>query len=217
MPVTEIRQLNDRTFLGFWLITEDIPELLAQLKKVRPAKDIPAYKSEVRQKEWLASRILAYQLLEKFTAEKFVLVSNEHGKPFFPETKLHVSISQSAELVAVLVSDCYEVGIDIEKLKPKALKLAFKFLSEKELTYIQHDETKACLYWSAKETLFKMYSRKQLHFIENLNLGPVSDVENGEFEGRVITANFDRAYTVHYEKKSGFILTYCLASPQDFS
>ena len=217
MPVTEIRKINDQTFLGFWHITETIPELLAQLKNVRPAKDIPAYKSDVRQKEWLASRILAYQLLEKFSAEKFVLHSNEHGKPYFTETNLHVSISQSAELVGVVISSAFEVGIDIEKLKPKALKLAFKFLSEQELTYIQNDETKACLYWSAKETLFKMYSRKQLHFIENLNLDPVPEAAKGSFTGRVKTANFDRSYTVHYEIMPHFILTYCLASPQDFS
>lgn len=217
MPITQIRQVNDQTYIGFWEITETIPELLVQLKALRPAKDIPAYKSEVRQKEWLASRVLAYQLLEKFTPEKCVLISNEHGKPYFPGTGLHVSISQSAELVAVMVSGRFEVGIDIEKLKPKALKLAFKFLSEKELTYIQNDETKACLYWSAKETLFKMYSRKQLHFIQNLNLEPAPETPEGELTGRVQTANFDRTYSVHYEIRSGFILTYCLASLQDFS
>ena len=217
MPATEIRQLNEHTFIGFWPITESIAELQTLLKSQRPTKDLPAYKSEVRQKEWLASRILTYQLLEKFTFEKFVLCSNENGKPFFPETSLHISISQSAELVAVLISDIFEVGIDIEKIKPKALKLAFKFLSEQELTYVQNDETKACLYWSAKETLFKMYSRKQLHFIENLNLGPVSEAKSGTFTGRVVTSNFDRNYTVHFEIGADFILTYCLASAQDFS
>lgn len=217
MPLTEIRKLNNQTFLGFWQISESIPELLAQLKTLRPAKEIPAYKSEVRKQEWLASRILAYQLLEKFTSEKFVLRSNEHGKPYFPETSLHVSISQSAEQVVVAVSACYEVGIDIEKIKPKALKLAFKFLSEKELTYIKNDETKACLYWSAKETLFKMYSRKQLHFIENLMLEPAPEADKGMFTGHVKTLNFDRTYPVHFEITPDFILTYSLASPLDLS
>src|SRR5688572_21203155 len=113
--------------MGFWQITESVPDLLAQLKNARPEKNIPAYKSEIRQKEWLASRILVYELLAKFTSEKIVLFSNEHGKPFFPETGLHISISQSAEMVVVLLSDTFEVGIDIEKIKPKALKLAFKF------------------------------------------------------------------------------------------
>ena len=217
MPQTEIRKINDQTFMGFWQISESIPELLMQLKRLRPEKNIPAYKSEVRQKEWLASRILAYQLLEKFTSENFILISNEHGKPYFPETNLHVSISQSAEQVVVAVSACYEVGIDIEKIKPKALKLAFKFLSAKELNYVEQDETKACLYWSAKETLFKMYSRKQLHFIENLILEPAPDAARGTFTGHVKTANFDRTYPVHFEITPDFILTYSLASPQDIS
>lgn len=217
MPQTEIRQINDQTYMGFWKITETIPELMAQLKTLRPTKEIPTYKSEVRQKEWLASRILAYQLLEKFTSEQIVLRSNEDGKPIFPETKLHVSISQSAEQVVVAVSACYEVGIDIEKIKPKALKLAFKFLSANELAFVQQNEIKACLYWSAKETLFKMYSRKQLHFIENLLLEPAPDAEKGTFTGHVTTINFYRSYPVHFEITPDFILTYSLASPQDIS
>ncbi len=217
MPITEIRKLNDQTFKGFWLLTENLPELLAQLKTLRPAQEIPVYKSEMRQKEWLASRILAYELLAKFTTEKFVLCSNAHGKPYFPETSFHISISQSAELVGVVLSASHEVGIDIEKVKGKALKLAFKFLNDKELTYVANDETKACLYWSAKETLFKMYSRKQLLFKENLKLGPVTAPEKGSLTGQVITENFDQTYTVHYETLPGFILTYCLAPPQDFS
>ena len=211
MPITEIRELDDQTFMGFWQISETIPELLTQLKMLRPAKNIPTYKSEMRQKEWLASRILAYELLEKFTSEKVLLCSNEHGKPFFPETGFHISISQSAELVGVVISASHEVGIDIEKIKPKALKLAFKFLSEKELTYVKQDETTACLYWSAKETLFKMYSRKQLHFNQNLILGPISGTENGTVAGQVKTANFEKDYTVNYEIMPEFILTYCLA------
>ena len=211
MPVTEIREINKHTFIGFWTISETIPELLAQLKSMRPAKDIPEYKSEMRLKEWLASRILAYQLLQKFTFAPIILLSNEHGKPLFPDYDLHVSISQSAELVGLIVSQGVEVGIDIEKIKGKALKVAYKFLSDKELAQIENNETRACLYWSAKETLYKMYSRKKLLFIENIKVGPIENEEKGVLEGRIITENFSRNYTVHYEKNNNFILTYCLA------
>jgi 4'-phosphopantetheinyl transferase len=113
VPQTEIRRLNDHTILGFWTITETIPELEMLLKEIRPSQEIKLFKSEMRQKEWLASRVLAHLLLQEFTPEKPVVVSDEYGKPVFPKTRFHVSISQSAGQVAVILSDRFEVGIYI--------------------------------------------------------------------------------------------------------
>ena len=213
MPLTDLRELNDHTYLGFWTITETIPELELLFQKLRPDQEKCVFKSEVRQKEWLASRILAYLLLQNFTPEKHLLSSNENGKPEFAGTNFHVSISQSGGQVAVILSDSFEVGIDIEILREKILKIAFKFLSAKELEFAGNNFEKICLYWSAKETLYKMYSRKQLLFIENLHVGSVNSIESGELEGTVSTEDFNRNYCVQYEKLGNFILTYCLTSP----
>jgi phosphopantetheinyl transferase len=214
VPLTDFRELNDHTYLGFWNITETIPELELLFGKLRPEQEICVFKSEIRQKEWLASRILAYLLLQDFTSEKHLLSSNENGKPQFENTNFHVSISQSGGQVAVILSDTFEVGIDIEILRDKILKIAFKFLSEKELAFAENNLEKTCLYWSAKETLYKMYSRKQLLFIENLHVNPIRNIEKGTMKGEVAAEDFSRQYNIHYEKLDNFILTYCLAKPQ---
>nr|WP_234462383.1 4'-phosphopantetheinyl transferase superfamily protein [Adhaeribacter terrigena] len=118
-------------------------------------------------------------------------------------------------MVAVLLSDCFEVGIDIEIIREKILKLASKFLNDKELQQANQDLKKTCLYWSAKETLYKMYSRKKLLFKENLAVGPVWETEKGVLEGKVLVNNFHRNFTVHFENFDNFMLTYCLASPEN--
>ena len=211
MPITDIREINEDTFLGFWSITETTQELTDLLKKVRPEQEIRTFKNENRQREWLASRILAYLLLQDFTSENFLLQSDENGKPVFPETDFQISISQSGGEVAVIVSSCYEVGIDIEIIREKVMQLATKFLSEKEQAFANADVARTCLYWSAKETLYKLYSRKKLLFKENLGLGPINELESGVLDGSITLQDFNKNYAVHYEKNNNFILTYCLA------
>ncbi|MFC5269519.1 4'-phosphopantetheinyl transferase family protein [Adhaeribacter terreus] len=215
MPLTDLREINDATFLGFWQITETTEELTLLFRKLRPQQEIPQFKSQQRQLEWLASRILAYLLLQDFTPEPFEISSNENGKPEFSGTTYEASISQSGGLVAVLLSDTFEVGIDIEIIREKILKIASKFLSDKELQQADQDLKKTCLYWSAKETLYKMYSRKKLLFKENLAVGPVPAVEKGVLQGEVLLHNFQRNFTVHFENFDNFMLTYCLASPEN--
>jgi 4'-phosphopantetheinyl transferase len=90
------------------------------------------------------------------------------------------------------------------------MKVAFKFLSDKEFEYTCNDPAKTCLYWSAKETLYKMYSRRKLLFKENLPIGPLENPEKGTLRGQVLLDNFNQTYTVHYEKTDAYILTYCI-------
>jgi 4'-phosphopantetheinyl transferase len=211
MPLTEIRHLNEHTLIGFWKIEESFQELMQELYDIRPQQEIARFKSEMRQKEWLASRILATKLLNHFTSLPHEIISDQNGKPEFFPPGFHVSISQSGGQVAVMVSENQEVGIDIEIIREKALKLAFKFLSETELANTNGDITRTSLYWSAKETLYKMYSRKKLLFKENINVGPVKNKNKGVLEGSITTDNFCQTYAVHFEKNDNFILTYCLA------
>ncbi|NEM98008.1 4'-phosphopantetheinyl transferase family protein [Pontibacter burrus] len=209
MPLLFTRQLNEHTILGTWSITERADELLLAL----PAGISPELMLEQahprRQIEWLASRVLTYSLLQQFTSETPVLQRNEHGRPVFEQAPFHVSISHSPGLAAVILSDKYEVGIDVELLSPKALRVANKFLSEDEKNYTCGEEAKTCLYWSAKETLYKMYSKRKLIFKDNLLLQPHPESEN-LLLGRVETDNFSKLYQIQHELIQDHILTYCI-------
>ncbi len=208
MPLLYSKQLNPHTRLGIWELAEPAEELRAALpahvaveaglKQVHPK----------RQREWLASRALAYRLLQEFSAHPLQLLRNQHGKPYFPDSGLQVSISHSPQLAAVILSDKYEVGIDIELISAKALRVQDKFLTDAEKSHTLADEQNTCLYWSAKETLYKLYSRKHLIFKDNLEVKPAPDPNL--LLGRVKTENFSKLYRINFELLQSHVLTYCI-------
>lgn len=207
MPLLKINPLDPHTVLGIWHTEEPLEELLSLLPPHVDCSQI-AQVHDKRKREWLASRVLVYTLLRQFTSAPAVLRKDENGKPYFEEQDLYISISHSPALAAVIISDKYEVGIDIELLSQKALRVAGKFLSEAEKEHTALDETQTCLYWSAKETLYKLYSRKQLIFKDNLLLKPGSF--QNLLEGQVKTANFSKLYQIQFEFQQNHVLTYCI-------
>lgn len=208
MPLLLTKKIDAHTWLGIWQLQEPEADLYAALP---PHADVSALEGKVhprRRQEWLASRVLVYRLLQNFTSEPLVLARTEEGMPFFPGNPLHVSITHSPRLAAVILSDIYKVGIDIELITPKALRVADKFLTEAEKAHTASDETKTCLYWSAKETLYKLYSRKRLVLRENLLLRPAP--EPNVLLGRVHTGNFSKLYRIQHDTIQHHVLTYCI-------
>ena len=212
MPLLFTQKIDNHTWLGIWKLQEPEAELYAALP---PHADVNALAGKVhpkRRQEWLASRVLVYRLLQNFTAEPLLLARNEDGKPYFPEQPLHVSITHSPHLAAVILSDRYKVGIDIELVTPKALRVQDKFLTAEEKQHTASDETSTCLYWSAKETLYKLYSRKRLVLKENLLLSPAP--EPNVLLGRVQTENFSKLYQIQHATILIHVLTYCIDAPE---
>lgn len=208
MPLLLTRKIGAHTWLGIWQLRESEDSLYAALP---PYADVSTLEGKVhprRRQEWLASRVLVYRLLQNFTAEPLVLSRTEEGMPYFPGNPLHVSITHSPHLAAVILSDIYKVGIDIELVTPKALRVQDKFLTAEEKQHTASDETKTCLYWSAKETLYKLYSRKRLVLKENLLLRPAP--EPNFLLGRVHIGNFSKLYQIQHEMVQNHVLTYCI-------
>ncbi|WP_162053803.1 4'-phosphopantetheinyl transferase family protein [Pontibacter pamirensis] len=209
MSLLLTQQLNSNTWLGIWQLQEPVQDLRVLLP---PHADVSAMAGKVhpkRQQEWLASRVLVYQLLRYFTAEPLVLARDENGRPYFPDQPLHVSITHSPHLAAAILSG-HQVGIDIELISPKALRVADKFLTEAEKQCTASDEKITCLYWSAKETLYKLYSRKKLVLKDNLLVSPGS--ESNVLLGRVQIENFSKLYQIHHDTIQEHVLTYCIDS-----
>ncbi len=208
MPLLLTRQLNSHTILGIWQLTESLEELRQLLPAHVATDQLTGQVHPRRQQEWLASRTLVYLLLQHFTDEPLPLERNQQGKPYFAQNSLHVSITHSPYLAAVILSDKYEVGIDIELISPKALRVADKFLSEVEKKSTKSDEKETCLYWSAKETLYKMYSRKKLILKENIFTSP--GLQANTLQGSVQIGNFSKLYQIPFEIILNHVLTYCV-------
>ncbi|MFC6997530.1 4'-phosphopantetheinyl transferase family protein [Rufibacter roseus] len=211
MPLLRVKQLNSTSYLGLWRVEETVEQLRASLLELRPSHEIPVFKAETRNKEWLAARILAYTLLAELTHEPVLLEKHETGQPYCTAEHLQVSLTHSGPWVAALISATYRVGIDIEQKGNKVERLISKFMNEIELAAVENRPEKMHLYWSAKETLYKVYSHKKLLFKENIRLQYFDLQPEGQFKGRVQTDNFKEDYDVLYESTPDYVLTYTLA------
>ena len=198
--------------LGIWHITESVEELLSMIpRSIGTKKDLSAQAlnpNERRRKEWLVARILAEQL----TGEKDIrIIYDEHKKPFLENSKKHISLSHSRDLLAVITDEA-ETGIDIELIKPKVVRIKEKFMSGEELGSLQENnqEEQLTIYWCAKESLYKLYGKKELHFKENILIDGFTYNKEGIVSGRIVTENFNHNFHLAYLNLDDFMLAYVL-------
>ncbi|MGV3505171.1 MAG: 4'-phosphopantetheinyl transferase family protein [Adhaeribacter sp.] len=214
MPLQSIRKINADTVMGLWHLQEPAEALDQQLRALAPAALLfPSFTHASRQQQWLGGRLLAYTLLQELSPDRPLLVAAPGEKPFFEQAGLHLSISHTRSQVAAILSRRAPVGIDLETIHPKVLRVKDKFLTPAEQDLAGQDLNKTLIYWCAKETLYKLHGRKQVLFKEHLQVGPVGSQPRGQLPAGIHTPEFAQDYLVHYEVGTDFILTYCLALP----
>lgn len=202
MALISIEKLEDRTDtrLALWHMSETIGELLdmSGLTSEEESRIFDKYKSETRRREKLTVRIL----LNSLFGTSAVISYNEDGRPFL-SNGYDVSISHTRDYVAVIVSRCRRVAVDIEKISQRALKVKDKFLRPDEKAT---SSLMALIHWCSKETLYKFYSYEHLELQEmRVNL-----VEGTDQNGFVLAENLHhkKEVRVSYHVAGDFVLTY---------
>jgi 4'-phosphopantetheinyl transferase len=214
MPLHSVTPLSEHALLGLWQLTEQPAELLRQVPRPELYSQLqPVARDEARTLQWLAGRVLAHALLKQVnSAAQAVLRNDENGRPFFEQLPDYaVSLSHSGKWLAGIVATKGRVGTDIELIRTKAQLLATRFLSKDELANTGDDVAKHSLYWSAKETLYKLHSRRGLVFKEQIRLNPFELREAGVLTGHLLLENFRSQHQIHYQRLTpDYILTYCV-------
>ncbi len=158
----------------------------------------------------LSARALASLLSGKDLA----IERDENGKPIAKNESLNLSLSHSKNFAAAIVSSQKNVGIDIETIHPRIERIAHKFLKPSELQNITTNKVETLiLYWSAKESLYKLYSKKQLDFASQLIIQPFELKQKGTLTGSIIVHDAAEIFSdlsIHYEFLKGELLTYVI-------
>lgn len=205
---------NDNFSLGLWEISEDDEQLLNRFSEIAPKKEVSRakkFKYAARKQEWIAARLLLYDLLNKVVVVDY----DENGKPIIHNQGQCISISHTKGIVAVIVTNNM-AGIDVEMQNDRVLKIENKFISGLEKGQITPMNKAECLltYWSAKETLYKIHGGKGLDFKKNLYISPFRLENKGEFTGEIFTENQSTAYRLNYFKytsqfnNSNYLIVY---------
>ena len=177
--------------IAIWEITETLEQLL-QLSNTISTAD---FNTEKRKKEWIASRLLLNEVNPNYS-----ISYNTFGAPELSNGS-YISISHSKGLVAIIISQ-QQVGLDIEEISGKALRVSAKFVSTNNLKALTAE--KATLIWCCKEAIFKCHQKGGVDFITDIKLHPFESMEKGE-----ITAKFRNAQLIlNYQKIHNHYLVY---------
>lgn len=205
---------NDNFSLGLWELVEDESQLSDEFQNIAPQKEIDRagkFKYPTRKSEWMATRLLMYHLLDQVVEIDY----DENGKPFIIDQNQSISISHTKGMIAVIIAKNL-AGIDIELISDRVIRIEDKFLSGLEKHQIPNENKLNSLlaYWSAKETLYKIYGGRGLDFKKNLYINPFKLGIKGHFTGEVITHNQTTGYQLNYfihkhkDSKFDYLIVY---------
>ena len=190
-----------------WEITESLEELLGNVVlKEKTQLRLNKMKSEMHQRAFLSVRML----LKEAGYTDFELHYDEFGKPYFLDGK-HVSITHSHHFSAIIISD-ETVGIDIEMQREKIIRIADKFVNDKELNRLKSFDLqdyikKLTVKWGAKEAIFKIRNEKGISFKDHIQVNPF-EIEDQKTTAILELENIKQQFSIHFEEFEGVTLVY---------
>jgi phosphopantetheinyl transferase len=203
MPLEKIKVENTRCW-GLWKVEED-ESVLAQ--SLDPYESVPAdITNSQKRLEWLTARVLVKAIMARAGLSYHGIVKDEFGKPFPRDSDYQLSLSHSYPYVAAVLDANTAVGIDLEQPKTKLLRIAPRVLHPDELEDAGENLIKHCVYWCAKESLVKVYGKRNLVFAENLRIEPFLLGESGDIVGRIIVDETERMVPLYYRVFPNFVL-----------
>lgn len=164
-------------------------------------------KSKTRMLEWLSVRLLLYRLLNKSCEISYEV----NGKPRLHGIDAHISISHSKNKIALIINFQKPTGIDIQKISVKLDAIKHKFLHPEELSPTSSFSIeKLCVYWSAKEAIYKVYGHPEI-FLRDIVLKDFEyDHRGSELFARLAIEGKKESFKLKYETVEDYILAYVL-------
>lgn len=228
MPIFKKWEYNGAA-CGIWKVTETAGEFRSLLTERSVSDDFSEYKSASRQLEYLAVRVLLLDMLGR----ECRILHYDSGKPYLQDYEAKISISHTKGYVAVIIHPHKEVGIDIEYHSDRVKKVVSRFIGVEEMSLIEEKlRSVGCeeerdrlmlnlylLFWSAKETMFKMMDASEVDFISHLHVNSVSlsdsPVSYTSFDGSMSASESRTAKAmkidVEFRVSEDFVCTYsCL-------
>jgi|688.fasta_scaffold01317_31 4'-phosphopantetheinyl transferase len=210
MSVNIVHFTNGKSFTRLALWSDNLP--VSQLESMLTAENLAEYQSSMfrlakRRMEWLKTRILLDHL-----APGARLGFLPNGKPVL-DGKVQVSVSHSAQLAAVIVSDEL-VGIDVQPNEPKLQNMKTRYCNDRELKFADGPDMddRLAMIWASKEAVFK-YFGERVEFASEMQVEPFSpedELLTLRYEGRHGQGTFKLGHLFWLEQHVVFIRSYAI-------
>ena len=204
MPVIDDLNLSPTTRVVTWEINESLHDLESKVILSEDSlKLLNQKKSEIHKKQFLAIR----NIFKFLCFEDKDLKYDKSGKPIFSQNK-RLSISHSGNYAAVIISS-HSVGIDIEKINNKAIKIKDKFL-DIELNYPQELNNQISLvYWNIKESIYKAVGITGIDFKKNILALPL-DINATKCKSWYVNNDDIYSFETHFRISKNYTLAFVI-------
>lgn len=167
-PDQHVPSPSARGTIDLWLFTRDVDEreraALAEHLSPEERSRSQRFLDERDSYRYAATRGRLREILSCYTGlppAQIAFRYGDRGKPYLQENPpVWFNLSHSADLAAVAVSTDFEVGVDIERLRPVRRDLPDRYFSRSEaeaLAALEGDDWRAAFFrcWTRKEAFIK--------------------------------------------------------------
>jgi phosphopantetheinyl transferase len=213
MPLFKTINFNHTTQILVWKISESYEKLFEEVQlNEKSLLRLIGMKSEMHQRAFLSVR----KLLQQAGYSDFDLHYDESGKPHLNPNNCHtepveVSISHSHEFSTLIISD-QKAGIDIELQRDKIIRIADKFVNNKDSLRFEDTNTqdyikKLTVKWGAKEAIFKIRNEPGISFKDHIWINSF-EIEDQKTTAILEIENIKQQFSIHFEEFENFTLVY---------
>jgi 4'-phosphopantetheinyl transferase len=201
------RDCAEECQLGIWLIREDYDDLLSRVTlNNEDLAILENFQNYNRKLEWLSVRILANEM----AGSNVRIIKNVERKPFIEDNSYNISISHSHEFTSILLSKNRRVGIDLEYMSHRIEGIADRFMNRVENVtadpkMIQYH---LYIYWCAKEALYKICDKRDIHFKKDIIIDNFDPEEKGELTGTVKTGKGKERFNLSYFRLNNYAIVW---------
>ena len=191
------KKLDNDAEIGVWQITETEEELKElSSTPTDEMEEISFIRSESLRKQRLAVRALLNTMFD----DKVYLSHHDNGKPYIENNPINISITHTAKYVAVILHEEENVGIDIESLDRDFSVVEKRALSEDEIDDLEDEKRneQLAIYWCAKEAIFKLLSRYNVDFAEQIEVERFRPRGEGELEATFTYKDEEEEFDLEY-------------------
>jgi len=200
MPLIFQQDINEFAKIGIW----ELKEAEIYFSGIAIRENIT---HSGKRLQHLAGRNLLKELYPDFPIQDISISSS--GKPILIDGSYCFSISHTTEYVAAIVSNQFNVGIDIEKVSPKIIQVLKRFLSKSEQILLGYQNWAGVneaeiLMWCIKEAVFKWLGERGISFQKNIIILSINN------DDRIGLVEVRKDTTLQIKINYLFLNNYCL-------
>lgn len=206
-PHSSIATACTNTAQLLWHASEPVETLRAKAQLTTSEEEVLQKITHPRRRQqWLTVRVALKHLLTQLGHPYTEIYKDPQGKPHLRRSNWHISLAHCDAWAFVAVDTQKPIGIDIQQPHAKLQNVCTKFLTQAAIQDADNDLEKLCIYWSAKEAIYKAHGGVGISSMQDIAVEAFDKQRQGTLRGTALEEEF----IIDYRFCEGHVLTHCM-------